>query len=81
VIREIERAETRKIKFYLDCGTYEANVGGVFGNFTDGNRRLRATLKKKGYQLVYQESNEGHNWENWRARIGKVVKTFFGNLM
>jgi enterochelin esterase family protein len=78
VIREIERAETRKIKFYLDCGTYEANVGGVFGNFTDGNRRLRATLKKKGYQLVYQESNEGHNWENWRARIGKVVKTFFG---
>jgi enterochelin esterase-like enzyme len=78
VIKEIEKSRKKKIKFYFDCGTYENNVGGGFGSFTEGNRSICEALKKKGYEFVYHEFNEGHNWENWRARIGTILKMFLG---
>lgn len=77
IIRVLRESSKKKIKFYLDCGTYETNVGGVFGNFIEGNRRMRETLQKKGYEFVYREFNEGHNWGNWRSRIGSILKVFF----
>ena len=76
-IRALRESSKKKIKFYLDCGTYETNVGGVFGNFIEGNRRMRETLQKKGYEFVYREFHEGHNWGNWRSRIGSILKVFF----
>ena len=78
IIRQFKRSSKKKINFYLDCGTYETNVGLVFGNFIEGNRRMREILHRKGYEFVYQEFHEGHNWGNWRSRISRVLKTFFG---
>lgn len=77
IIRVLRESSKKKIKFYLDCGTYETNVGGVFGDFIEGNRRMRETLQKKGYEFVYREFHEGHNWGNWRSRIGSILKVFF----
>ncbi len=79
VIRALKESSKKKIKFYVDCGTYESNVGGMFGNFTEGNRRMHEALQKKGYEFVYQEFHEGHNWGNWRSRIGSILKVFFGH--
>lgn len=78
VIRELDRRVKEDIKFYIDCGTFENNVGRAFGNFTKANRKMRAVLKKKGYDFVYREFHEGHNWGNWRSRISYILKTFFG---
>lgn len=78
IIRELEKSSRKKIKFYLDCGTYETNVGLIFGNFTEGNRRMREILQKRGYEHVYQEFHEGHNWGNWCSRISSILETFFG---
>lgn len=78
IIHELGKSSKKKIEFYLDCGTYETNVGLMFGNFIEGNRRMRKTLQKKGYKLVYQEFHEGHNWGNWRSRITSILENFFG---
>jgi len=77
IIREFEKSSKKKIKFYLDCGTYETNVGLVFGNFIEGNRMMCETLRARGYKFVYQELHEGHNWGNWRSRIRNILTTFF----
>ena len=77
VMREIEKSSKKNIKFYLDCGTFESNVGGVFGNFTKANRKMCEILKRKGYNFIYQEVHEGHNWGNWRSRLGDILMTFF----
>jgi len=39
-------------------------------------RIMRDTVRAKGYRLHYEEHPEGHNWANWRARIGAFL-TFF----
>ena len=76
--KQIEKGSKKKIRFYLDCGTFETNVGLVFGNFTEGNRRMREALERRGYDFVYQEFHEGHNWGNWSQRISDILKTFHG---
>lgn len=77
IIQRIKESSKKKIKFYLDCGTFENDVGGMYGDFTQGNRRMQEVLRMKGYDHVYQEFNEGHNWGNWRSRINTILKTFF----
>jgi enterochelin esterase-like enzyme len=78
MINQLEKGSKKKIRFYLDCGTFETNVGLVFGNFIEGNRRMRETLERRGYNFVYQEFHEGHNWGNWRSRISDILKNFYG---
>jgi enterochelin esterase family protein len=78
MISQLEKGSKKKIRFYLDCGTFETNVGLVFGNFIEGNRRMRQTMERRGYNFVYQEFHEGHNWGNWRSRISDILKTFYG---
>jgi enterochelin esterase-like enzyme len=51
------------------------------GKLYDGNpaaRRFKAVLEAKGYPFHYIESNEGHSWGNWRAKLAEMLVFFFG---
>ena len=39
---------------------------------------MKAILARKGYDLKYQEFNEGHSWGNWRAHIDDMLDFFWG---
>jgi enterochelin esterase-like enzyme len=39
---------------------------------------MRDTMQGKGYPVHYEEHPEGHNWVNWRARIGTFLRYFWG---
>lgn len=59
------------LKIYLDIGKYDIAV------LIPLVRNLRSILQSKGYEMIYQEFNEGHSWGNWRAHIDDYLKFFF----
>ncbi|MGK0482826.1 MAG: enterochelin esterase-like enzyme [Planctomycetota bacterium] len=48
-------------RVFLSCGTYESLI--VY------NRSLLPILQRTGAEAVLVESQDGHNWENWRDRL------------
>ncbi|QDV07513.1 Enterochelin esterase [Planctomycetes bacterium Poly30] len=48
-------------RVFLSCGIYESLI--VY------NRSLLPMLQKTGTEAVLVESQDGHNWENWRDRL------------
>lgn len=40
-------------------------------------RQMRDVLQNKGYQLSYQEVNQGHSWGNWRALLNEPLEYLF----
>ncbi len=70
LIQRVLNEPKGKVDFYLDCGT--------FGDLTDENRALADALKKKKYNFVYSEFNEGHSWGNWRAHVDDMLVFFWG---
>jgi len=70
LIQRVLNEPAKDIAIYLDCGT--------FGDLTDENRAMVDALKKKKYDFVYAEFNEGHSWGNWRAHIDDMLIFFWG---
>ncbi len=60
----------KAIKMYISTGTIH--------DAEKESRIMRNLLRARGYELKYEESPEGHNWMNWAARIGNILKYFFG---
>lgn len=48
-------------RVFLSCGTYESLI--VY------NRSLLPILQRMGVEAALVESQDGHNWENWRDRL------------
>jgi enterochelin esterase family protein len=59
------------LKVYLDIGKYDISI------LIPLVRNLKSILQSKGYDLIYQEFNEGHSWGNWRAHIDDYLVFFF----
>ncbi|HXX64563.1 MAG TPA: alpha/beta hydrolase-fold protein [Bacteroidota bacterium] len=60
----------RAFRIYLDTGTIsDAQVRA---------RLMRDIMTEKGYDIVYAEYPEAHNWANWRSRVGSILKAFGG---
>ena len=68
VVKELEKLDAAKtsFKFYIDDGTLE----GV-----EDSRKAVEILKKKGFSVVYKESEAGHNWTAWRDRLADAFIT------
>ncbi|MGA7305944.1 MAG: alpha/beta hydrolase-fold protein [Rhodothermales bacterium] len=82
MIKSYAAAEKKPIRLFVDVGTFEHAVGKDWFphyeiNFTEGNRRFRDVLESKGYDFVYREYPEGHNWGNWRRHIIDALQHFF----
>ena len=59
----------RPLRIFLSTGSPNDN--------TQANRRFRGVLKKRGYDMQYVETKEGHNWANWRPLIDDVLLYFY----
>ncbi len=83
LIRLIESSSLKPVRFYVDIGIYERNVGSLFlpadeTDFLEGNRRLKKVLEEKGYDFIYKEYPEGHTWGNWRRHLIDILEDYFG---
>jgi len=65
-----ENEPTRPIKIFLSTGASRDNSAD--------NRRFRKILKDKGYEMKYMQTDEGHNWDNWRPLIDDVFLYYYG---
>jgi enterochelin esterase-like enzyme len=70
IIKMIESAPQKQIKFYIDTGTIL--------DAREKAHKMKLILESKGYQVLYSEHPEGHNWVNWRARLAKILTHFWG---
>jgi enterochelin esterase family protein len=70
LIQRVLTEPRKDIAVYLDCGT--------FGDLLDENRAMVDALKKKEYDFLYAEFNEGHSWGNWRAHTDDMLVFLLG---
>ncbi|HUI65736.1 MAG TPA: alpha/beta hydrolase-fold protein, partial [Bacteroidota bacterium] len=70
ILEMVRTSPKRAFRMYLDTGT--------IGDAQVRTRLMRDIMKKKGYDIVYAEYPEAHNWANWRARVGIILKAFWG---
>ena len=54
------------LRFYIQTGT--------INDALEGSREMLKVLEQKGYDVIYRESNESHNWANWSARYSEIVR-------
>ena len=53
----------------VSCGRYEPLIYE--------NRSLVPLLEKSGMRVRFEESRDGHNWENWRDRLRSALTWLF----
>ena len=70
IIKLFESGTRRPIKFYIDTGTIR--------DAQEKANKMREVLTSKGYEVMYGEHPEGHNWVNWRARLATLLTYFWG---
>ncbi len=70
IIKLIQSGPRKSIKFYIDTGTIRDALPHAF--------TMKNVLHSKGYQVMYAEYPEGHNWVNWRARLDDILIYFWG---
>lgn len=68
---QLFRTNPRRVseKIYISCGQYES--------LARHNRELVLLLEAAGMQVLYTESRDGHNWENWRDRLREGLTFLF----
>jgi enterochelin esterase family protein len=74
--QEYARSPKVNVRFLLDVGSQETRgaLGGAAPAILDANRRLRAVLVQKGYDVQYLEVPNGqHSPESWRTRIAPAI--------
>ena len=61
--------ETINSKVYMSCGIFESLIAY--------NRSIAPLLRKAGVDLRFVESQDGHNWINWRDRLREGLSYLF----
>lgn len=56
-------------RMYVSCGIYEPLI--------TPNRSMVPVFRGAGIEVKYTESRDGHNWENWRDRLGEGLSWLF----
>ena len=75
-----KEADNAVIKLFKQIVKLDVNVFMTTGTIKDTQeeaRLVRDLLKEKGAKVNYAEYPEGHNWSNWRARLGAMLEYFF----
>jgi len=69
-VNEFRRAPGRPgEKLYVSCGQFESMIYY--------NRSMVPLLQKTCGQVLFSESPDGHNWENWRDRLREGLSFLF----
>lgn len=68
---QLFRTSPRRVseKVYVSCGQFESLI--------HHNRELAPLLEASGMEVLFTETRDGHNWENWRDRLGEGLSFLF----
>ena len=73
VVKFVNRYRTRPTavvdRIYQSCGVYEPLI--------TPNRSMVPVFRQTGMAVRYVEARDGHNWENWRDRLGDGLSWLF----
>lgn len=69
VIKLLKQMTKANVRVYLETGTI--NDTHIEAALVSG------LLREKGASVQFSKYPEGHNWSNWRARIGDILEYFF----
>jgi enterochelin esterase-like enzyme len=79
----VEANPPHAVRFYLDVGALETRgaLGGAAPSILEANRRLKATLERKGYSVVaYTEVPEGqHAPQYWMTGLPRGIVLLSGD--
>lgn len=64
-----ERPRVLSERIFMSCGIYESLIYE--------NRSLAPLLRDHGMEVRFEESRDGHNWENWRDRLRSGLSWLF----
>ena len=56
-------------RIYMSCGTYEPLI--------TPNRSMVPVFRHTGMRVRFVEARDGHNWEDWRDRLGDALSWLF----
>ncbi|MFI5264504.1 MAG: alpha/beta hydrolase, partial [Candidatus Kapaibacterium sp.] len=66
IIKDFAAKKKLPLRFYIQTGT--------INDALEGSREMLSVLQRKGYDVVYRETSESHNWANWSARYAEIVR-------
>mgnify|MGYP000737026052 CR=1 FL=1 len=73
VVKFVNRYRARPTRpvgrIYMTCGVYEPLI--------TPNRSMVPVFRGAGMTVNYAEARDGHNWENWRDRLGPGLSWLF----
>ncbi|HET7399154.1 MAG TPA: alpha/beta hydrolase-fold protein [Intrasporangium sp.] len=73
VVKFVNRYRSRPTRpvdrIYMTCGVYEPLI--------TPNRSMVPVFRAAGMTVNYAEARDGHNWENWRDRLGPALSWIF----
>lgn len=66
IAMQFAKAKLLPLRFYLHTGT--------INDAEEGSRLLLRILESRGYDIVYRETNESHNWANWAGKYAQILR-------
>ncbi len=68
LIRQYAQSPRLPVRFWMEIGLMEHP-----SLMLDTNRRMKAVLEEKGYELLYSEPAGGHDSALWRGSLGRAL--------
>ncbi len=73
VVKFVNRYRAKPTRFtdriYMSCGIYEPLI--------TPNRSMVSVFREAGITVKYEETRDGHNWDNWRDRLRSGLSWLF----
>ena len=66
------------VRFFIEAGTFENDVGGTGGQILEESRHLRDVLRARGYEVSYREFVGGHDQLTWRGSLADGLIALIG---
>jgi len=77
--RQYVMAPRSNLKFFIEAGTFENDVGGTGGQILEESRHLRDVLRARGYEVSYREFAGGHDQLTWRGSLADGLIALIGH--
>jgi enterochelin esterase family protein len=78
LVRQYVNAPRSNLKFFIEAGTFENDVGGTGGQILEESRHLRDVLRARGYEVSYREFVGGHDRLTWRGSLADGLIALIG---
>jgi enterochelin esterase family protein len=66
------------LRFYVDAGSFEADMNGAGFSILEPSRHMRDLLLAKGYEVHYHEFVGGHDYLSWRGTLADGLIALLG---